>query len=87
MDANGTQRHERIDAFPVPPSPHAAKANALHKECLAHATAVTQRNALRNDVNRLTVTYKAKQQMIEQQIVEIEKLNSVINRCVAQGGV
>lgn len=61
-----------------------AKSNALQKETLAHATAVTQRNAQRNDVNRLHARYREKQEQVEQQIVQVDKLNAVINRMEAE---
>lgn len=61
-----------------------AKSNALQKEALAHSTAVAQRNAQRNDVNRLHARYREKQEQVEQQIVQVDKLNAVINRMEAE---
>ena len=56
-----------------------AKDKALSKERTAHTQAQTQRDALRQDLNKLLLEYRSKQSVVEQQIQEIEKLNLVIN--------
>lgn len=56
-----------------------AKNLALSKENNAHQQAMNQRDALRQDLNRLLSEYRAKQSTVEQQIQEIDKLNVVIN--------
>jgi chromosome segregation ATPase len=56
-----------------------AKDLALSKENNAHQQAMNQRDALRQDLNRLLSEYRAKQSTVEQQIQEIDKLNVVIN--------
>lgn len=57
----------------------AAKDLALSKEKNAHGQAQSQRDALRQDMNRLLSEYRSKQGMVEQLIQEIDKLNIVIN--------
>jgi chromosome segregation ATPase len=56
-----------------------AKDRALQKERLSHQTAQIARDQLRLDTNKNVATYRKKQQTVEQQIVEIDKLNSIIN--------
>lgn len=56
-----------------------AKDIALAKERSAHQQAQNQRDSLRQDLNRLLSEYRSKQSMVEQQIMEIDKLNIVIN--------
>jgi chromosome segregation ATPase len=56
-----------------------AKDMALTKERNSHQQAQNQRDALRQDLNRLLSEYRAKQSTVEQQIQEIDKLNVVIN--------
>ena len=56
-----------------------AKDRALAKEALDHHTAQCHRDALRLESNKCSATYRSKQQQVEQQIVEIDKLNSVVN--------
>jgi chromosome segregation ATPase len=56
-----------------------AKDKALAKERLAHQTAQQARDALRLDTNKCQAVYRQKQEQVEQQIVEIDKLNSIIN--------
>lgn len=56
-----------------------AKDKALSKERLAHADASVQRDALRFETNKAHATYKDKQRDVEQQIVRIDRLNSVIS--------
>ena len=56
-----------------------AKDVALTKERSAHQQAQNQRDALRQDMNRLLSEYRSKQSTVEQQIQEIDKLNVVIN--------
>lgn len=56
-----------------------AKDMALTKEINSHLQAQNQRDALRQDLNRLLSEYRSKQGTVEQQIQEIDKLNVVIN--------
>lgn len=56
-----------------------SKDSALVKERTAHLQAQHQRDALRQDMNRLLSDYRAKQGTVEQQIQEIDKLNIVIS--------
>lgn len=56
-----------------------SKDKALTKECLAHQTAQCQRDAARHELNKCQAVYRERQNQVEQQIVEIEKLNSIIN--------
>ena len=56
-----------------------AKDLALAKEKNAHQQGQNQRDALRQDLNRLLSDYRSKQSTVEQQIQEIDKLNIVIN--------
>eukprot|EP00606_Chrysophyceae_sp_TOSAG23-5_P000247 GSChrysophyteH2.ASY1.ANO1.465.1 assembled CDS len=56
-----------------------AKDAALVKEKSSHHQAQNHRNTLRQDMNRLLSEYRAKQGQVEQQIMEIDKLNVVIN--------
>lgn len=56
-----------------------AKDRALGKERLNHQTAQVQRDALRLETNKCHATYRERQQTVEKQIVEIDKLNSVID--------
>ncbi|RLN72228.1 hypothetical protein BBJ28_00000547 [Nothophytophthora sp. Chile5] len=55
-----------------------AKDKALVKEKLAHATAQCSRDSLRLDTNKSHDAYRTKQEQVEQQIVEIDKLNGII---------
>lgn len=57
----------------------AAKDLALTKEKGQHLQAQNHRNALRQDMNRLLSEYRAKQGNVEQQIMDIDKLNVIIN--------
>eukprot|EP00741_Cyanophora_paradoxa_P004850 tig00000836_g4705.t1 len=56
-----------------------SKDKALAKERLEHQNSFTARDALRAEFNKHMYTYKQKQEQVEQQIAEIDKLNSVIN--------
>jgi hypothetical protein len=56
-----------------------AKDTALQKEKSSHMQAQNSRNSLRQDMNRLLSEYRAKQSHVEQQIMDIDKLNVVIN--------
>ena len=56
-----------------------AKDIALAKERSAHLQSQNIRDSLRQDLNRLLSDYKTKQSTVEQQIMEIDKLNIVIN--------
>ena len=55
------------------------KDKVLSKERGAHQSSQAQRDSLRLDTNKAQAEYKKKQEMVEQQIVEIDKLNSIIN--------
>ncbi|GMH48988.1 hypothetical protein TrVE_jg8776 [Triparma verrucosa] len=55
------------------------KDKVLSKEKAAHQTSQAQRDSLRLDTNKANAEYKKKQEEVEQQIVEIDKLNSIIN--------
>lgn len=57
-----------------------AKDKALVKEKLAHATAQCSRDSLRLDTNKSHDAYRVKQEQVEQQIVEIDKLNGIISQ-------
>ncbi|KAJ1476116.1 hypothetical protein T484DRAFT_1826016 [Baffinella frigidus] len=54
-----------------------AKDKALAVERQMCAKAIAERDAVRSDVNKLIFSYKEKQQLIDQKISEIDKLNSV----------
>ena len=56
----------------------AAKDIALSKEQMASLQASSQRDKLRQDLNRLLSDYRSKQNSVEQQIQEIDKLNNSI---------
>ena len=56
------------------------KDKVLSKERTAHQASQTQRDTLRLETNKSQTVYKKKQEVVEQQIVEIDKLNSIINR-------
>eukprot|EP01029_Cantina_marsupialis_P005198 TRINITY_DN15594_c0_g1_i1.p1 TRINITY_DN15594_c0_g1~~TRINITY_DN15594_c0_g1_i1.p1 ORF type:complete len:914 (+),score=315.90 TRINITY_DN15594_c0_g1_i1:113-2854(+) len=56
-----------------------AKDGALAKTTQDHQTAQAQRDALRLEANKCQTQYRIKQEQVEQQIVEIDKLNSLIN--------
>lgn len=55
-----------------------AKDMALSNERTAHQQAQSQRDSMRQDMNRLLSEYRSKQGNVEQQIQEIDKLNVVI---------
>ena len=57
-----------------------AKDGALAKEALIQQQACNTRDQLRLETNKSHAIYRQKQELVEQQIVEIEKLNSVINQ-------
>jgi len=57
----------------------ASKDKSFTKEYLANQTSQCQRDAARVELNKWHITYKEKQNQVEQQIVEIDKLNSIIN--------
>ena len=72
--------------LPFPPlqaeilrSESSAKDKALAKERTSHQNAQSQRDALRQEMNKLLAEYRQKQSVVEQQIQEIDKLNLVIN--------
>lgn len=56
------------------------KDRELAKEVASHQGAQIQRDALRYDTNKSQAEYKKKQEIVDQQIVEIDKLNSLINQ-------
>jgi len=56
-----------------------AKDKALSKECSQHLQSQNQRDSLRQETNKLLSDYRQKQNVVEQQIQEIDKLNVVIN--------
>ena len=56
-----------------------AKDKGLGKESGAHHVAQVARDQLRLETNKCQATYRQKQELVEQQIVEIDKLNSIIN--------
>jgi len=56
-----------------------AKDKALSKERSQHLASQAQRDGLRLELNKAQAEYRKKQQIVEQQIVEIDKLNSIIN--------
>ncbi|GMH49546.1 hypothetical protein TrRE_jg4562 [Triparma retinervis] len=55
------------------------KDKVLSKEKTAHQSSQAQRDALRLETNKAQSEYKKKQEVVEQQIVEVDKLNSIIN--------
>lgn len=55
------------------------KDKALGKERAAHLNARNQRDSIRQDMSKLLFDYRSKQGVIEQQVLEIDKLNTVIN--------
>ena len=55
------------------------KDKVLSKEGAAHQSSQAQRDALRLETNKAQSEYKKKQEVVEQQIVEVDKLNSIIN--------
>ena len=57
-----------------------AKKRALESGQQKHATLKVQRDALRQEANKLHAIYRERQAQVEQQIVEIEKLNTIINQ-------
>ena len=56
-----------------------AKDKALAKERAQHLASQASRDGLRLELNRSQGEYRKKQEIVEQQIVEIDKLNSIIN--------
>jgi DNA repair exonuclease SbcCD ATPase subunit len=61
-----------------------SKDKALSKERTSHQNAQSQRDALRQEMNKLLAEYRQKQNIVEQQIQEIDKLNLVINNLEKQ---
>ena len=59
-----------------------AKDNAIHSEIVAHAKTCDKRDKLRLDTNKSHSVYREKQEMVEQQIVEIDKFNNIINTMI-----
>lgn len=60
-----------------------AKDKASSKEHSEHINAIAQRDALRSELNRSMFAFRERQETIDQQIAEIDKLNSVIS-CIEQ---
>ena len=56
-----------------------AKDKALAKERSQHLASQAQRDGLRLELYKSQSEYRRKQEVVEQQIVEIDKLNSIIN--------
>ena len=56
-----------------------SKDKGLTREASEHVAAQKQRDALRLETNKCQALYRQKQELVEQQIVEIDKLNSIIN--------
>ena len=56
-----------------------AKDKALAKERSQHLASQAQRDGLRLDLYKSQSEYRKKQEVVEQQIVEIDKLNSIIS--------
>ena len=55
-----------------------AKDRALNKERMTHQKTQAWRDQLRLECNKCNSQYRKKQEQVEQQIVEIDKLNSVM---------
>ena len=55
------------------------KDKALSKERAAHLNARNQRDSIRQDMSKLLFDYRSRQGVIEQQVLEIDKLNTMIN--------
>eukprot|EP01052_Picozoa_sp_SAG31_P025663 SAG31_NODE_2263_length_6060_cov_12.232344_2_plen_926_part_00 len=56
-----------------------AKAVNLTKTRLSHQSEITSRDANRAEVNKNLVEYRKAREQVEQQLVEIDKLNAIIN--------
>jgi chromosome segregation ATPase len=56
-----------------------AKDKALGDEHKASHKAVGERDSVRSEVNKLLLLYKDKQELVDQKVSEIDKLNSIIN--------
>lgn len=56
-----------------------AKDKALTVEHSLSTKSVAERDSVRSEVNKLLFVYKEKQQLVDQKIAEIDKLNSIIN--------
>jgi len=56
-----------------------AKDKALTVEHQLSTKSVAERDSVRSEVNKLLFVYKEKQQLVDQKIAEIDKLNSIIN--------
>uniref|UniRef100_A0A6U2FXG2 Cilia- and flagella-associated protein 58 central coiled coil domain-containing protein n=1 Tax=Hemiselmis andersenii TaxID=464988 RepID=A0A6U2FXG2_HEMAN len=56
-----------------------AKDKALTVEHSLSTKSVVERDSVRSEVNKLLFVYKEKQQLVDQKIAEIDKLNSIIN--------
>lgn len=60
-------------------SDSATKAVNLTKSRLSHQSEITSRDANRAEVNKNLVEYRKAREQVEQQLVEIDKLNAIIN--------
>jgi len=56
-----------------------AKDKSLGKERMETQNVTAQRDGLRAEANRVLFAYREKQEVVDQQIAEIDKLNSIIN--------
>ena len=56
-----------------------AKDAAINLELVAHTNTCSARDQLRLETNKSHSIYREKQEMVEQQIVEIDKFNNIIN--------
>ena len=56
-----------------------AKDKAINDELAKHGKTCNKRDQLRLDTNKSHSVYREKQEMVEQQIVEIDKFNNIIN--------
>eukprot|EP00873_Tetraselmis_striata_P010499 jgi/Tetstr1/430763/TSEL_020548.t1 len=55
------------------------KDKLLGKERTDHSATIGQRDQLRADLNKCSVTFRKKQDIVDEQIAEIDKLNAIIN--------
>jgi hypothetical protein len=55
------------------------KDKLLGKERTDHSATIAQRDQLRADLNKCSVTFRKKQDVVDEQIAEIDKLNAIIN--------
>lgn len=55
------------------------KDKVLYKERLGHQQSCNHRDQMRLEANRLQATYREKQELVEQHIVDIDKVNGIIS--------